>query len=131
MAKAEKLKQINFEMNNRVGLLSEVNSVLSSAKVNIKSICAYGLGKKAYFMLVTNNNTKAKRALSKMKIKSEEENVIAVEMPNRVGMLKKVAGKIADTGINIQYMYGTVGTGKTSVCIFKTDNDTKALKVID
>ncbi len=131
MAKAEKLKQINFEMNNRVGLLSEVSSALSSAKVNIKSICAYGLGKKAYFMLVTNNNTKAKRALSKMKIKPEEENVIAVEMPNRVGTLKKVAGKIADAGINIQYMYGTVGTGKTSVCIFKTDNDTKALKVID
>ncbi len=131
MAKAEKLKQINFEMNNRVGLLSEVSSALSSAKVNIKSICAYGLGKKAYFMLVTNNNTKAKKALSKMKIKPEEENVIAVEMPNRVGTLKKVAGKIADAGINIQYMYGTVGTGKTSVCIFKTDNDTKALKVID
>ncbi len=131
MAKAQKLKQINFEMKNKVGLLSEVSSALSSAKVNIKSICAYGMEKKACFMLVTNNNTKAKRALSKMKIKSEEEDVIAVEMPNRVGVLKKVANKIADAGIDIQYMYGTVGTGKTSVCIFKTDNDQKALKVID
>jgi hypothetical protein len=88
------------------------------------------MGNKAYFMLATNNNAKARRALAKLKAKTKEDDVIAVEMPNRVGQLKKAASKIADAGINIQYMYGTVGTGKTSVCIFKTANDKKALKVL-
>ncbi len=130
MAKAKKLRQINFEMKNKVGALSGVTSALSDAKVNIKAICAYGMGNKAYFMLATNNNAKARRVLAKLKAKTKEDDVIAVEMPNRIGQLKKAASKIADAGINIQYMYGTVGTGKTSVCIFKTANDKKALKVL-
>lgn len=130
MAKAKKLRQINFEMKNKVGALSGVSSALSDAKVNIKAICAYGMENKAYFMLVTNNNAKARRVLAKLKAKTKEDDVIAVEMPNQVGQLKKAASKIADAGINIQYMYGTVGTGKTSVCIFKTANDKKALKAL-
>ncbi len=130
MAKAKKIKQINFEMKNRVGLLEEVSSALSDAKVNIKAICAYGMGNKAYFMLVTSNNAKARRVLNRLKAKTVEDDVIAVELPNRVGQLKKTARKIVDAGIDIQYMYGTAGGGKTSVCIFKTANDRKALKVL-
>lgn len=130
MAKAKKIKQINFEMKNKVGVLLEVSSALSDAKVNIKAICAYGMGEKAYFMLVTNNNAKARRVLAKLRVKTSEDEIIAVEMPNRVGQLKKAASKIANAGIDIQYMYGTVGIGKTSVCIFKTANDRKALKVL-
>ncbi len=130
MAKAKKIKQINFETKNKVGLLSTVSYALSAAKINIKAICAYGMGNKAYFMLVTNNNVKARKVLAKLRAKTVEDDVIAVEMPNRVGQLKKAAAKIADAGIDIQYMYGTVGTGKTSVCIFKTANDRKAIKVL-
>jgi hypothetical protein len=130
MAKAKKLKQLTFAMKNKVGQLDAVTTVLKDARVNIKAICAYGMGKKAYFMVVTNNNNRAKRALSKLRLKAKEENIIAVEMPNRIGQLKNAATKIAQSGIDINYMYGTVGTGKTSVCVFSTANDTKALKAL-
>ena len=129
MAKASKVKQINFETKNKMGMLSEISTALSRTKVNIKAICAYGMGEKAYFMLVTNNNSKARRVLVKLKAKTVEDDVIAVEMPNRIGQLKKAADMIAGAGIDIQYMYGTAGAGKTSLCIFKTANDKKALKV--
>ena len=128
MAKKKKIKQLCFEMKNKPGQLEQVSSALSNAKINIKAICAYGMGRKAYFMLVTTNNTKAKRVLARLKVKAREEDVTAVEMPNRVGQLKSTAAKIAGAGIDIQYMYGTVGTGGTAVCIFKTSNDAKALR---
>ena len=54
-----------------------------------------------------------------------------MEIPNKVGELQKVAKKIADAGIDIYYMYGTVGTGKSSLCVFKTADDNKAIKVIN
>ncbi len=130
MAKTKLVKQINFETKNKVGILSDVSSALSAARVNIRAICAYGMGNKAYFMLVTSNNTKAKRVLAKLKAKTAADDVIAVEMPSGAGQLKKTAQKISNAGINIQYMYGTVGIGKTSVCIFKTADDRKALKVL-
>lgn len=130
MAKATKVKQLAFEIKNKVGALAEISSMLSAARVNMKAICAYSMGKKGYFMLVTSNNTKAKRALAKLKIKAASEDVIAVEMTNQVGQLKKAANNLSEAGIDIEYMYGTVGTGKNAVCILKTANDNKAIKVL-
>ncbi|MEW6675632.1 MAG: ACT domain-containing protein [Nitrospirota bacterium] len=131
MARAEKLKQLSFTMPNRVGLLSEVSTAIAGAKVNINAICAYVMEDKAYFMLSTDSNAKAKKALGSLGVEIKEEDVIAVEMPNRVGELQKVAKKIADAGIDINYMYGTAGAGKSSTCVFKTVDDKKALRVIN
>lgn len=130
MAKAKRIKQLSLTMPNRVGLLSEVSTAIAGAKVNINAICAYEMEDKAYFMLTTDSNTKAKKALGSLGVEIKEEDVIAVEMPNRVGELQKVAKKIADAGIDINYMYGTAGTGKSSICVFKTADDKKALRVI-
>ncbi len=131
MAKAKKSKQLSITMPDRVGLLSEISTAISNAKVNMYAICAYGMEGKAYFMVVTDSNAKAKKALSPLGGEIEEEDVVTVEMPNRVGELQKVAKRIADAGINIIYMYGTAGTGKSSICVFKTADDKKAIKVIN
>lgn len=131
MAKAKKAKQLSLTMPNKVGLLSEVSAVIAGAKVNINAICAYEMEDKAYFMLITENNAKAKNVLSPLGAEIEEEDVISVDLPNKVGELQKVAKKIADAGIDINYLYGTVGTGKSSICVFKTADDSKAIKVIN
>ena len=131
MAKAKKSKQLSFEVPNKVGLLAAISSAVADAKVNITAICAYGMGKKAYFMVVAENGAKAKKALCSLTVKVEEEDVVSVELSNRVGELQKVAKKIADAGIDILYLYGTAGTGKSSICVFKTENDNKAIKAIN
>ena len=131
MAKAKKLIQLSFTMPRRVGLLSEVSSVVSAAKVNFNAICAYEVEDKAYFMLITDSNARSKKALSKLSIETKEDDVIVVEMPNKVGELHKVAKKIADAGININYVYGTTGIGKSSSCVFKTTDNTKAIIAIN
>ena len=131
MAKAKKLKQLSFTMPNRAGLLSEVTAGVLGAKVNINTLCAYELENNAYFMLTVDSNAKTKKALAKLGIESKEEDVVAVEMSNRVGELEKVAKKIADAGININYIYGTTGTGKSSICVFKTSDNTKTIILIN
>jgi len=132
MAKAKISKQLSFALANRVGLLSKISTALADAKVNINAICAYAMGKKAYFMLITDKNAQAKKALSKLKRNFEEEDVVSVEMPNRAGELQKIAKKIADAEIDIIYMYGTAaGAGKFSICVFKTIDDKKAVRVIN
>jgi len=131
MAKAKKSKQLSIIMPDKVGLLSEISTAISNAKVNMSAICAYGMEGKAYFMVITDSNAKAKKAVSPLVGEIKEEDVITVEMPNRVGELQKVAKKIADAMINIIYMYGTAGTGKSSICVFKTADDKKAIKVIN
>ncbi|MBI4681609.1 MAG: ACT domain-containing protein, partial [Nitrospirae bacterium] len=46
---AKKIKQLSFGMKDKPGLLAEVTAALNGAKVNISSICAYGMEGKAYF----------------------------------------------------------------------------------
>jgi len=131
MAKAKKAKEISFTMPNKAGLLSEVSRAISGASVNITTICAYAMGDIAYFMLTADSHAKAKKALEPLGVAIEERDVVEVELLNRPGELQKVAKRIADAGIDIEYMYATAGKGKTATCVFKTADHQKAIKIIN
>ena len=130
MVKAMKTKQLSFSLPNRIGLLSEVSSFITAAKVNIEAICAYGMGEEGFFMIMTDNNAKAKKVLSQMGAEVKVEDVIAVEVPNKVGQLQQVAKKISDAGIDVSYIYGSPVKQKMTI-IIKTENDKKALKSLN
>jgi hypothetical protein len=130
MTRARKAKEISFTMLNKVGLLSGVTTAVAGARVNITAICAYAMENSAYFMLTVDSNARAKKALALLGVGIEERDVVEVEMANKPGELQKVAKKIADAGIDIDYMYATAGKGKTATCIFKTGDDQKTIKVI-
>jgi hypothetical protein len=129
MAKTMKVKQLSFSLPNRIGLLSELSSFLTAAKINIEAICAYGMGDEGYFMIVTDNNAKAKKVISQMGAEVKVEEVIAVEMPNKVGQLRQAAKRISDAGVDIDYVYGSPVQGKMTV-IFMTADEKKALKAL-
>jgi len=130
MAKAMKAKQLSFTLPNKVGLLSEMSSFITAAKINIESICAYEMGDEGYFMLITDNNVKAKKILSHMGAEVKLEDIITVEMPNKIGELQKIAKIISDAGIDINYVYGSPVKGKMTV-ILKTGNDKKAINILN
>jgi len=129
MAKAMKMKQLSFSLPNRIGMLSELSSFLTAAKINIEAICAYGMGDDGYFMIVTDNNTKAKKVISQMGAEVKVEDVIAAEVPNKVGQLRQVAKQISDAGVDVHYVYGSPVKGKMTL-IFQTADDKKALKAL-
>jgi len=130
MTRARKVKEISFTMPNKVGLLSEVTMAVAGAKVNITAICAYAMGDSALFLLTVDSNAKAKKSLALLGVGIEERDVVEVEMPNKPGELQKVARKIGDVGIDIEYMYATAGKGKTAIGVFKTSDDQKMIKII-
>ena len=130
MAKASKVKHLVFSLPSKIGLLSEVASFITAAKINIESICAYEMGEQGFFMLITDNNTKAKKILSAMGAEVTSEEILTVEMPNKLGELQKVAKKISDAGVDITYIYGSPVKGKMTL-VLKTANDKKALKVLN
>ena len=129
MANAVKLKQLSFTLPDKIGLLSEVTAFITAAKINIEAICAYGMGDEGYFMIITDNNAKAKKVIANMGAEVKTEDVIAVEVPNKMGQLQQVAKKISDAGIDISYIYGSPVKQKMTL-IFKTTDDKKALKAL-
>jgi hypothetical protein len=130
MVKATKAKQFSFSLPSKIGLLSEVSSFVTAAKINIEAICAYEMNEQGFFMLMTDNHTKTKKILSHMGADVRVDDIITVEMPNKVGELQKVAKKISDAGIDINYIYGSPMKGKMTL-VLKTANDKKALNVLN
>jgi hypothetical protein len=108
---------------------TELSSFLTASKINVDAICAYGMDDEGYFMIVTDSNAKAKKGISQMGDEVKVEEVIAAEMPNKVGPLRKVAKQISDAGVDIHYVYGSPVKGKMTL-IFKTADDKKALKAL-
>lgn len=130
MAKAYKVRQLTFSLPNRIGLLSELTTFLTAARINIEAIAAYGKGEEGRFMLITDNNPKAKKLMAHMGVEVETEDAIAVEVLNQVGQLQQVAKRISDAGIDILYIFGSPIRGKMTL-IAKTGNDRKALRILN
>ncbi len=93
--KVTKAKQIGFSLPNKVGLMAEVAEALAAAKVNIEAICAYEMEDEGYFMLVTDDTAKAKKALSKLSKEIITDDVFYVEVPNKPGQLGAVSRKLS------------------------------------
>jgi hypothetical protein len=130
MAKARKVKQLSFSFPNKIGLIAEVTEAIAAVNVNIKAICASEKGY-GFFMIITDNHTKAKNVITKMGSVVQLEDVIAVELSNEVGRLEKVTKKIAKAGIDIHVVYGSTGDGKKGVLVLKTTNDTEAMRLLN
>jgi hypothetical protein len=60
----------------------------------------------------------------------KEEDVVAVEVPNKAGELDKVAKKLADANIDIYYLFGSAASGKTAAVILSSSDNKKVIKVI-
>jgi len=126
---AKKLKELQFETPNKIGVLCKITCILKEAGVNILHAWACGEGAKGQFGLVTSNNTKAKKALKRFGIASKEKDVLAVTLPHKVGSLECVAHKLAKAGISITCLSATSAGNRVTV-LFNTKNNGKAQRIV-
>jgi hypothetical protein len=119
------VQEIVVKMPTRVGLLADISAAIRQVGVNITAVSAYERDGEGKFLLVTTDNAKAVQALAAMGAQATEKTVVSADMPNRPGALEEAARKIADAGINIDYIYGTTNADSATL-ILKTDDDAKA-----
>ena len=123
-------RQITIKVeNDQPGILAKVTGAIYEMGVNIEAICAYSWEGSAIFMLVTSDNESAKEALSSNGFSAEEEEVVLIEMADEPGNLSGAAKKLADNGVNLQFIYATA-TGTTSLIVLRADDNSQALTVL-
>ncbi len=126
---AKKLKELQFETPNKIGVLCKVTCVLKEAGVNILHAWACGEGPKGHFGLVTSNNAKAKKALKRLKISASEKEVLAITLPHKTGSLERIAYKLAKAGVSITCLSAT-SAGNTVTVLLNTKNNNKAQRLV-
>ena len=76
MIKAVLERQLMIHVNNDVGMLASVTSIITSTGINLLANCAYAIGKKAAFMFITDDNNGARKLLEAHDINVQEEEVV-------------------------------------------------------
>jgi len=131
---AKAAKEITVTFPDCQGLTARVAAAVAGENVNILAAtgyCASEMRRNATFTLIVNDIARVEKALEKIGAYDiHESSVIIVETPNRVGALERISKLIADAGINIYYFYSTSGSAKTAICVFKTEDDKKAMKIL-
>ncbi len=131
MMKAILDKQLMITVDNKVGTLAEVSSAISSSGINLVAVCAYAIDNKGFICFVCEDNKRAKQLLKAKKYDVREEDIVLLVLPNKPGALADTTKKIADGGIDLTLIYGSVTKkGKESQLILVSEDNEAVLAVL-
>jgi hypothetical protein len=130
MIKSARLgKEITVTVVNKIGVLEDMSKLLAEHAINIIGLAGYAMNKEAKIMLVTEDNLRAADALKKSGYKLLNENeVLIIELENKVGALKLITEKLLAQDIDIKQVYGTTCAASCpAILILSTSDNEKAI----
>ena len=132
MEKVLKKSELRIEARNEVGIMAGIAALMAESGVNIDNFCAYNSHEKSIINLLTSDNVKARKALEGKGYKIEEREVVVLHLWNRPGALSAVAGKIRDSGINLESVYGTsTPGGERTAIVFLSEDNARVSEIFD
>ena len=125
-------KQLAIFLDNRPGMLARVADALAEAKINIYAIATSDTVDHSVIRMVVNDYRRALHVFEAHGTLVVEDDVLMVEGSNRPGEMARIAHKLANARINIEYCYcATPPEAKRGLLILRVSNPSKALKVLD
>ena len=112
------------------GILGRVMGTLANAGVNLKAIYARSERGKGIFFLITSDNKKAEKALKGIGYEVTTNNVVTVEIDDRIGAGAEVGALIGNAAIDIDYCYGTSAGGVKVLLVFQTNDNKKTFETL-
>src|SRR3954465_4540496 len=98
-------KQLAIFLDNRPGTLARVCEALSKAKINIYAITTSDTIDHSVIRMVVSDPHKATQMFEEHGTLVVDDDVILLEGDNKPGSLARIANRLADAGVNIEYCY--------------------------
>lgn len=125
------VEQIAVFLDNKVGALDKLISLLAENKINIESLNISENSDFGIVKIITDKNDEAITILNQNGYTAKSTQLIALEVEDKPGSLKKFLDMLSSKGIQIDYIYShTLKTGKGQI-LFKTKDVDLALKVLN
>jgi hypothetical protein len=125
-------KQLAIFLDNRPGMLARVADALAEAKISIYAITTSDTVDHSVIRLVVSDYRRALHVFEEHGTLVVEDDVLMFEGNNRPGEMARIAHKLADAKINIEYCYSaTPAKAKQGLLILRVSNPAKALKVLN
>ena len=125
-------KQLAIFLENRPGMLARVCDALAENKINIYAISTSDTVDHAVIRMVVSDPRKAIHVFEEHGTLVIEDDVLLIEGDNKPGSLAKLAHKLAQAKINVEYAYcATPPDAKKGLLILRVADAKKALKVLN
>lgn len=125
-------KQLAIFLDNRPGILARLADALAEAGINIYAITTSDTVDHSVIRLVVSDYQRAMHLFEEHGTLVVEDDVLMVEGSNKPGEMARIAHKLAEAKINIEYCYSaTPAEAKKGLMIMRVSNPVKALKVLN
>ncbi|HNS32722.1 MAG TPA: ACT domain-containing protein [bacterium] len=121
------IMQLSVFLENRLGRLNEVLTVLSNNNINIRALSLAEKSSYGMLRLIVSDTAGAVEVLKKENIAVNTASVIAAEVSDKPGGLLDIMKLLEDNGINVEYIYAFVEkSGDKAVVVFRVEDTQKA-----
>ncbi len=126
-----KVSQLSVFIENKSGRLADVTRSLADANINIRALSIADTIDYGLLRLIVNDPVAAKNALANLGFTVALTEVLAIEVPDKPGGLAGIIDILAESGINIEYMYAFVGrSGQNAIVIFRIERVDEAIPIL-
>jgi len=127
------MKEFTIRLEDRPGTLGKLCQTLGEENINILAYQQFPHEKgQGSVRLVVDNPDKTRATLDRQRADYRENEVAKVVLTNRPGELARVASRLGDQGINIDYGYSGAEPGaNASFLILGVAEVSKALKLVE
>jgi len=126
-----KVEQISIFVENKSGRLAEVTGILAKNGINIRALSLADTADFGILRLIVNDIEKTKKLLKDNGFTVGQNEVVAVEVPDRPGGLAGILSALQGKDINVEYMYAFVQKSEgNAVLIFRFDEIENAIDTL-
>jgi hypothetical protein len=113
--------QLTVFLVNKPGVLANVCKALAAKKVNIRALSVSDTVDHAVVRMVVSDPRTAVHVLGDHGALVVETEILAVPLSDQVGELAKLAARLAQAKINIEYAYGSTGDSNATIFVRVSD----------
>ena len=123
--------QLSLFLANKPGTLAKVCEELARQKINIYALTIADSVDHAVVRMVVSDTARALALFEERGMLVVDCKVLTVENSNKPGSLARIASRLAEAKINIDYAYvATSPTAKTGLLVLRVRDPKRALKVL-
>jgi len=115
---------------NEPGILGRVLGTLANAGVNLRAMSVTSADQEGRFRLLTSDNKKAEAALRTLGYKVKSQQVLTVEISDRIGAGAEVGALLGNAVIDVETAYASSSGKSTILLVFQTNANKKAYETL-
>lgn len=118
------------ECENRPGEIARVSEPLAEKGINITLVGSVSWGKRGAIGLLTADEDGTRNAFEKSGLTYREVETVEFSLPDRPGMLAEASRKLANAGVNVEFLAASGMTGGEVTLVAAVDNEPMARQAL-